>query len=94
MDEQDAFTSRRDDRLLNHLPMVVGVAGRAAAKAGGRLDLQDLVDVGVLALLDAMDRFPDQDERRFAVSARMRVTSALLAELDRAAGPGASPAEG
>jgi hypothetical protein len=70
-----------DDRLLNHLPMVKLVAAQAGAKADELLLVPELVDTGVVALLDAIDRYHVQDERQFAVSARLRVTGAILQEL-------------
>ncbi|MBN3728758.1 FliA/WhiG family RNA polymerase sigma factor [Burkholderia sp. Ac-20379] len=76
---------RRDDEqrwLLRHTPLVTRIARRMSLHAGGTMEREDLEQIGLIGLLEALRRYgePDGDFEHFAA---VRVRGAMLDELRR-----------
>ena len=50
---QDSTKTRRDDLVIEHLPLVRAIAIRVYENLPVHVDLEDLVHAGVLGLFDA-----------------------------------------
>lgn len=76
--------SPEDERrhLLAYVPLVKRVVRQLGSQAAGALDRDDMQQVGLLGLLDAIRRYGEPDEK-FAGYATMRVRGAILDELRR-----------
>ncbi len=67
--------------LEAYLPLVRQVVGRLRVKLPPHLDYEDLAGMGVLGLMDALDRFDPARGVKFETYAGMRIRGAILDEL-------------
>ncbi|MPY87372.1 MAG: FliA/WhiG family RNA polymerase sigma factor [Luteitalea sp.] len=74
-------------RLVDHLPFVEALARRVAASMPNSVELNDLVQDGMLGLIDAVQRFDESRGIRFVTFAERRVRGAMIDALRRAAWP-------
>lgn len=85
---QDAYAqpapSGNDEQAVirAHLPLVKSVVHQLASQAQGVMDVNDMAQVGLIGLLEALRRYGHVDEG-FAGYARQRVRGAILDELRR-----------
>ena len=71
----------RDDLILQHYPMVRRIAYRMARRLPRYVDVEDLVNIGMLGLIDAVDRFEPGRAASFSAYARIRVQGAIVDEM-------------
>ncbi|MBF0400884.1 MAG: FliA/WhiG family RNA polymerase sigma factor [Magnetococcales bacterium] len=71
----------RDELILKYAPMVKYIASRIATKLPQSVDMDDLVQVGILGLMDAISKFDPQRGIKFQTYADFRVRGAILDEL-------------
>lgn len=76
----DAADEQR--HLIAHTPMVKRITRQLASQVGGAMDREDMEQIGLMGLLDALRRYGQPDEK-FAAYAAMRVRGAILDELRR-----------
>jgi RNA polymerase sigma factor for flagellar operon FliA len=69
--------------LEEHVPMVRRVAFRMAARYPSCVDVEDLVNMGMFGLIDAVDRFEPDRSLSFGAFARIRVKGAIVDEMRR-----------
>jgi len=74
-------------RVVAGLPFVEGLARRLAASMPHSIDLGDLVQDGVLGLMDAANRFDEARGIKFETFAERRVRGAMIDALRREAWP-------
>ena len=77
--------AERNARILGHLPQVHAIARRIHARLPPQVCLADLIQAGVLGLLDAVERFDAARGVQFASYAAFRIRGAIfdsLRELD------------
>ncbi|MED5370304.1 MAG: RNA polymerase sigma factor FliA [Myxococcota bacterium] len=74
-------TGRREELILAHYPMVRKVAYRMVSRFPSCVEAEDLVTIGTLGLIDAVDRFEETRSISFSAYARIRVQGAILDEL-------------
>ncbi len=68
----------RNALICRHLPLVRHVLKNVAAAVPGHVDREDLFEVGVLGLIDAVERFDPTREVRFSTYATLRIRGAIL----------------
>jgi RNA polymerase sigma factor FliA len=68
--------------LLSYAPLVKRVVRSLASQAGGVLDVEDMEQIGLMGLLEALRRYGEPDEG-FGSYAALRVRGAVLDELRR-----------
>lgn len=68
--------------LLAHAPLVRRVVRQLASQAAGAMDREDMMQIGLMGLLEALRRYGEPDER-FGAYAALRVRGAILDELRR-----------
>jgi RNA polymerase sigma factor for flagellar operon FliA len=71
----------RDRLLNNYLPLVKNVAGRMAAGFPKSVELNDLVNTGVIGLIEAFNNFDPERGVKFETFAVPRIRGAILDEL-------------
>lgn len=73
----------RQALLAEHVPMVRRVATRMASRYPSCVDVEDLVNMGMFGLIDAVDRFEADRSLSFTAYARIRVKGAIVDEMRR-----------
>src|SRR4051812_10600184 len=81
------LASHQNDRVTASLPFVESLARRMASTMPHSIDLGDLVQDGVLGLMDAAHRFDDARGIKFETFAERRVRGAMIDALRRDAWP-------
>lgn len=76
----------RDRLVVAHYPLVRSIASRVASRCPPSVDIEDLISIGVIGLIDAIDRFDDSLGVPFEAYARIRIRGALIDQL-RGSGP-------
>ena len=71
----------KEDLALNYAPLVKRVALRMAARLPSHLELDDLIQAGMLGLLDAIEKFDPTREAQFGTYAEQRIRGAILDDL-------------
>ncbi|MDD4880184.1 MAG: RNA polymerase sigma factor FliA [Gallionellaceae bacterium] len=71
----------KDAVIRAHLPLVKRIAYHLMSRLPASVDADDLIQAGLIGLLDAMDRFDDSQGAHFETYATQRVRGAMLDEL-------------
>ncbi|MBF0340137.1 MAG: FliA/WhiG family RNA polymerase sigma factor [Magnetococcales bacterium] len=71
----------RDEVILKYAPIVKYVASRISMKLPQSVDIDDLVQVGIMGLIDAVAKFDPYRGIKFQTYAEFRVRGAILDEL-------------
>lgn len=77
---KDDFT-RRDRLIVEYAPLVKYIANRIAMRLPPHIDVDDLVNSGILGLIDAIEKFDPSREVKFKTYAEIRIKGAILDEL-------------
>jgi len=72
---------KRDELIMSYAPLVKTVVERIAMKLPSHVDREDLINVGVIGLMSALDRYDETRNVRFETYARFRIRGAILDEL-------------
>ena len=81
-----AYTPSAGERVEQFMPLVRKLAWHLAGSAGPTVDVDDLMQAGMVALSECVRRHGDQGDDGFAAYARLRVRGAMI-DLLRAASP-------
>jgi RNA polymerase sigma factor for flagellar operon FliA len=71
----------RDHLLEQHMPLVKRLAHHMKAKLPPSVEVDDLVQAGMMGLLDAINRYEDTHGAQFETYAVLRIRGAMLDEL-------------
>ncbi|MBI4083687.1 MAG: FliA/WhiG family RNA polymerase sigma factor [Candidatus Lambdaproteobacteria bacterium] len=71
----------REEVVLEYAPMVKQIANRLAARLPDHLDREDLVQAGMIGLLDAIEKYDPTREAQFRTYAEFRIRGAMLDDL-------------
>ena len=85
--EKHTRTSTQQERIEAGVPFVGAMARRLAASMPHSIDLADLVQDGMLGLIDAVERFDEARGIKFETFAERRVRGAMIDALRRGAWP-------
>ncbi len=77
---KEDFTTR-DRLIMEHAPLVKYIAHRIAMRLPPQIDIDDLINSGVLGLMDAIEKFDPSKEVKFKTYAEIRIKGAILDEL-------------
>lgn len=72
------LTERRDDIIRENLPLVRQVAQRFHVGPSAPVEMSDLMQLGVIGLIDACEKFDDAKGTTFQSYARFRIRGAIL----------------
>ena len=85
--EKQTRRQTRQERIDGGIPFVGALARRMAAQMPHSIDVGDLVQDGMIGLIDAADRFDDARGIKFETFAERRVRGAMIDALRRGAWP-------
>jgi len=71
----------RNELILEYLPLVKFVATRISSRLPSQVELDDLVNAGILGLIDALEKFDESRNIKFKTYAEFRIKGAILDEL-------------
>lgn len=71
----------RNQSILEYLPFVKSVVHRIAVHLPPTVDMDDLINAGVIGLMNAMENFDDRRGNKFSTYAVFRIKGAVLSEL-------------
>jgi RNA polymerase sigma factor for flagellar operon FliA len=77
----DEEAEKREQLILEHLPYVKRIVNRIAIHLPPGVDTDELVNVGVIGLIQALDRFDSSRDNKFTTFAAFRIRGAVLSEL-------------
>src|ERR1041385_3638836 len=76
------MTESNRNALINEtLPLIKHIAHRVSTRLPANIELQDLINAGVLGLLDAIDKFEPERNVKFKTYAEVRIRGAILDSL-------------
>jgi len=78
--EQDDVTLRNQS-ILQYLPFVKSVVHRIAVHLPPTVDVDDLINAGVIGLMNAMENYDHRRDNKFSTYAVFRIRGAVLTEL-------------
>jgi RNA polymerase sigma factor for flagellar operon FliA len=73
--------SERDALIQDTLPLIKHIAHRVATRLPSHIEIRDLINAGVLGLLDAIDKFEPERNVKFKTYAEVRIRGAMLDSL-------------
>ncbi|MFL6676018.1 MAG: RNA polymerase sigma factor FliA [Massilia sp.] len=73
--------ANKDHLLTEHMPLVKKLAHHMKAKLPPSVEVDDLVQAGMMGLLDAINRYEDNHGAQFETYAVLRIRGAMLDEL-------------
>lgn len=73
--------AERERLLLEHLPVVRGIARRIHERLPAQVALEDLVQAGVMGLIDALHKYDPAHNAQLGTYARFRIRGAILDSL-------------
>ena len=73
--------AERDALILEHLPKVQAIVNRIAVRLPSHIDVEDLVNTGVLGLMDAIGKYDPEQGVTLTTYAEYRITGAILDQL-------------
>ncbi len=71
-------SNAREQLILDHYPLVRTIASRIIRRLPSSVELDELVNVGALGLIDAVDRFDPSRQVPFKAYAEIRVRGAIV----------------
>jgi RNA polymerase sigma factor for flagellar operon FliA len=69
---------QKESLIRSHLPLVRRIAGHLASRLPPSIELDDLMQFGLIGLNDAIQRYQAQDGVPFEVYARMRIRGSMI----------------
>src|SRR5215471_10998749 len=76
------MTPAEREALINEtLPLIKHIAHRVATRLPSNIELQDLINAGVIGLLDAIDKFEPERNIKFKTYAEVRIRGTILDSL-------------
>src|SRR5947207_16024125 len=73
--------AQRDALIQETLPLIKHIAHRVAIRLPSNVEIRDLINAGVLGLLDAIDKFEPERNVKFKTYAEVRIRGAILDSL-------------
>ncbi len=73
--------AERDALITETLPLIKHIAHRVATRLPNNIEMRDLINAGVIGLLDAIDKFEPERNVKFKTYAEVRIRGAILDSL-------------
>jgi RNA polymerase sigma factor for flagellar operon FliA len=80
-DIRPELRARRDELMLEHMPLVTAIAAHIQKSIPVHVELDDLVHAGIMGLFDAATKYRDDKEVAFPTYAKHRIRGAILDSL-------------
>jgi RNA polymerase sigma factor for flagellar operon FliA len=79
--QDQAEKEERDRTIIAHLPLVKAIAVRVHRMLPVHVELEDLIQAGIMGLIDALDKFDSGRQVTFRAYAKHRIRGAILDSL-------------
>src|SRR5881396_3188965 len=73
--------AEREHLIVQTLPLIKHIAHRVATRLPTNIEMRDLINAGVLGLLDAIEKFEPERNVKFKTYAEVRIKGAILDSL-------------
>src|SRR2546422_11263334 len=73
--------AQRDALINETLPLIKHIAHRVATRLPSNIEMRDLINAGVLGLIDAIEKFEPERNVKFKTYAEVRIRGAILDSL-------------
>ena len=73
--------AERDTLITETLPLIKHIAHRVATRLPSNVEMRDLINAGVIGLLDAIEKFEPERNVKFKTYAEVRIRGAILDSL-------------
>lgn len=73
--------AQRDDMVLKYTPLIKYIANRMALRLPPHIDINDIINSGVLGLIDAIEKYDKTKGVKFKTYAEFRIKGAILDNL-------------
>ena len=73
--------AERESLIIETLPLIKHIAHRVATRLPTNIEMRDLINAGVLGLLDAVDKFDPKRNVKFKTYAEVRIRGAIIDSL-------------
>ena len=80
MNEQFAY-SKNEDKILEYLPLVKKTVDKMGVRNRQNMDREDLINIGIIGLMDAMSKYDASQKTPFDQYAKWRIRGTILDEL-------------
>ena len=77
----NSASQKREDLILEHIPLIKYHAYRLASQLPPNIEINDLINAGVLGLMDAIEKFEPSREVKFKTYAELRIRGAMIDSL-------------
>ena len=77
---KEDFT-KRERLIMEYAPLVKYIANRIAMRLPPHIEVSDLINAGVIGLIDAIEKFDPSKDVKFKTYAEIRIKGAILDEL-------------
>jgi RNA polymerase sigma factor for flagellar operon FliA len=71
----------RNNMIVEYLPLVKFIANRIASRLPNHIEVADLINSGIIGLIDAIEKFDASRKIKFKTYAEFRIKGAILDEL-------------
>jgi len=75
---RDIDDRQRDELIRSYLPLVKRVVHRLASRLPSEVDLKEMLNSGIIGLVDALEKFDPKHETNFSTYAQFRIRGAIL----------------
>jgi len=76
-----SYSQKRQELIVKYTPLIKYIANRIAIRLPSHIDIEDIVNTGVLGLMDAIEKFDPTRGVKFETYAEFRIKGAILDEL-------------
>jgi len=76
-----SYSQKRQELIVKYTPLIKYIANRIAIRLPSHIDIEDIVNTGVLGLMDAIEKFDPKRGVKFETYAEFRIKGAILDEL-------------
>lgn len=76
-----ADKKEREKLIIKYVPLVKNIVGRIAMRLPDHVDKDDLISVGIIGLMSALEKFDETKKVKFSTYAQFRIRGAVLDEL-------------
>ncbi len=77
----NSASQKREDLILEHIPLIKYHAYRLASQLPPNIEINDLINAGVLGLMDAIEKFEPSRGVKFKTYAELRIRGAMIDSL-------------
>lgn len=71
----------RERLIMEHAPLIKYIVNRIAVRLPSHIDLDDLINTGVIGLMDAIEKYDPEKNCKFKTYAEFRIKGAILDQL-------------